>query len=83
MKPFMLVPALVAVFVVAWPANGDAQYRGHYGGRVVVAAPYYPYYPFALGMGWGYGPWYPYPYYPYPVVNPLLTFGVGVACGMA
>jgi len=59
MKPFMLVPALVAVFVVAWPANGNAQYRGHYGGRVVVAAPYYPYYPFAFGLGWGYGPWYP------------------------
>ncbi len=66
MKPFMLVPALVAVFVVAWPANGNAQYRGHYGGRVVVAAPYYPYYPFAFGLGWGYGPWYPYPYYGYP-----------------
>jgi PEGA domain len=60
----MLVPALVAVFVVAWPAIGDAQYRGHHGGRVVYAAPYYPYYPFAFGFGWG--PWYPYPYYGYP-----------------
>ena len=59
MKPFMLVPALVAVFVVAWPANGDAQYRGHYGGRVVGAAPYYPYYPFAFGrVGVGLRPWY-------------------------
>jgi PEGA domain len=62
----LVITAFSAMFLVAWPSAGHAQYHGHYRGRVVVAAPYYPYYPFAFGMGWGYGPWYPYPYYPYP-----------------
>lgn len=67
-KRYVVVATFALVFSAAWPATSQAQYHRHPGGggRVVVAAPYYPYYPFGFGFGWGYGPWYPYPYYPYP-----------------
>ncbi len=48
--------------------------------EVIYVPSYDPVYVYG---GWPYPSYPPYPYYPYPVVNPLLSFGVGVACGVA
>ena len=64
---FLIVPALVGVMSVAWPATSQAQFRrGRVPVRTVVVAPYYYsplwYDPFFFDAQWGgvYGPYGPY-----------------------